>query len=120
MNNQLWLIMFFVVILGVLGIFALTEKRRSPASSPPPAEPTYGLYGGAPLMFNGAILPATIDLSDPPKPPMSTYTPYGAYSQQSLGFPISNYWPRPDMVTFPEFTIPTYINAPDPGPSPGP
>ena len=128
MNNQLWLIMFFVVILGVLGVFAFTEKRRSPAPSPP-AEPTYGLYGVAPLMFNGAILPPTIDLPDPPKPPMSTYTPYGAYSEQSLGFPISNYWPRPDMMTFPEFTIPTFVNAPDstmkppepgPGPAPGP
>jgi len=97
MNNQLWLVMLFVVILVILTIFGLREKKiitfpQTLAIIDPPS---------------GQISRMTLPI---PPPSYSALGYANEYSYSALEFPISNYWPRPDMATFPEFSIPTYIN----------
>jgi hypothetical protein len=108
MNNQLWLVMLFVVILAILTIFGLRETKIIPPPEKKLAviDPPTGQISRLPL--------PNPPPSYPPSYPPSVSSPQGysdVFSYAALGFPINNYWPRPDMTTFPEFSIPTYINT---------
>lgn len=101
-------ISFAILVLGILAYVIYTQMK-----SKPKVATVYPDYYYPPIASPMPIVPINTILPDS-----------GAVSglPVSGGLPIDQIWPRPDMTTFPEFTIPLYKgggNVP-PGPCTGP